>query len=342
MKKEIIFTDRFLITKKQIIYQETLKSEYFICIYKSESNFKLETYCDGISELNDGVFLRYNDGTGCIFNDKEIIKIKDVSFLYPKEMYYDSIVIFRGNIFEREYGVFKFKSHNFLFQRDFFGTDCIKNNILGLREKKIICYNLNLETLWQVDFSYPNYIDGFESEVEVKIERFIGIYNNELWIQFSNNRLLVLNIFNGNEIFYIDNVKSIFEPINLKLGDIFLDEISGKIKILAYKYYIEIDLLDKKIEIKKEFEDGWSIGNGRFYEGDKYVYFCGTENVYTKKSIGKNTTGIFNTEKCEIEWFYTLEDDEKFNFFVDVPQANDTYFGVRASGNKLYLFERNE
>lgn len=49
---------------------------------------------------------------------------------------------------------------------------------------------------------------------------------------------------------------------------------------------------------------------------------------------------MFNTETCEIEWFYTLENDEKLNFFVDVPQANDTYFGVRGSGNKLYLFER--
>lgn len=86
MKKEIIFTDRFLITKTQIIYQVAQKSEYFICFYQFESNFKLETYCDGISELNDGVFsLDIMMVQDVFLMEKKLLKLRMYRFYIPKK-----------------------------------------------------------------------------------------------------------------------------------------------------------------------------------------------------------------------------------------------------------------
>ena len=104
---------------------------------------------------------------------------------------------------------------------------------------------------------------------------------------------------------------------------------------MAYLYYIEIDTKTKKAYIKKEFKD-FSMVNGSYYGGD-IIYFVGNNK---SKSISNNITGIFNTKTLEIEWTYELEIEDKFHFFIDVPQANDKYFGVKDSENTLYLFER--
>jgi hypothetical protein len=58
------------------------------------------------------------------------------------------------------------------------------------------------------------------------------------------------------------------------------------------------------------------------------------------KTIGHITAGIFNTETLEIEWYYSLSGEDRYHFFVDQPQANEKYFGVKDSKGVLYLVER--
>jgi hypothetical protein len=277
-------------------------------------------YTDGKTYiLKDNSYLLLDYESYRIINENLLLVFK---FDYDKIMSINNIYNISENKLELEWTYDKL-----FFFNDFF----FKINQTGLIEKLI-----KNDSEW----SSLNVVGGSNKENEIK--SLIGVFKNYFWYVTANNTFKSIDIISQKENAKIITISGNLFLSQLTFGVIFMDNFCQKIKILAYKYYIEIDLQDKKIEIKKEFEDGWSIGNGRFYEGDKYVYFCGTENGYTKKSIGNNTTGIFNTETCEIEWFYTLEDDEKFNFFVDVPQANDTYFGVRASENKLYLFERNE
>lgn len=193
----------------------------------------------------------------------------------------------------------------------------------------------NKGIIWTYQFSFPKFYNELHLDYEeTKLEKFIGIYDNKLWILFSGNRILVLDINTGEELYQFESLNKTLET-SFFINNCFLDETTGVIKILAYLYYIEIDTKTKKAYIKKEFKD-FSMVNGSYYGGD-IIYFVGNNK---SKSISNNITGIFNTKTLEIEWTYELEIEDKFHFFIDVPQANDKYFGVKDSENTLYLFER--
>ena len=193
----------------------------------------------------------------------------------------------------------------------------------------------NKGIIWTFEFSFSKYYNELHLDYEeTKLEKFIGVYENELWILFSGNRILVLDINTGEELYQFESLNKTLDT-SFFINNCFLDETTGVIKILAYLYYIEIDTKTKEAFIKKEFND-ISMVNGSYYGGDS-IYFVGNNK---SKSISNNITGIFNTKTLDIEWSYELEIKDKFHFFVDVPQANDKYFGVKDSENTLYLFER--
>lgn len=251
------------------------------------------------------------------------------------------IIYFKEND-TKYYGILDSQSFELLWKRSL--TNSIKiihSQIFHEDYVAIYKYLINGDVDWQHPFSFPPYLDGFETEKPTQVEQFIGIYKNELWVLFSNNRFLVLDVATGEELYQIENLKENLHLEGLVIGDVFMDEINNKIKILAYLYYIEIDLECRNTEIKKTHTDGLVIGKGQFYEGDKYVYFNGSKDISNKKSIGNNVTGIFNTDTTEVEWVYTIEEDKKHTFFVDKPQANEKYFGVRDSNDTLHLFDRD-
>jgi len=190
--------------------------------------------------------------------------------------------------------------------------------------------------LWTYQFNFPKYYhEGYCDYRETQLEKFIGVYDNELWVLFSANRILVLDINTGKELHQFEALNKTLET-PFFINNCFLDATNGTIKILAYLYYIEIEIETKKASIKKHFKD-FSMVNGSYYGGDT-IYFVG--NNHKSQSISNNIAGIFNTKTLEIEWSYELEVKDKNHFFIDVPQANDNYFGVKDSENTLYLFER--
>jgi hypothetical protein len=69
------------------------------------------------------------------------------------------------------------------------------------------------------------------------------------------------------------------------------------------------------------------------------AYFVGN-NSSSRKGIGKKVAGIFNTETLKVEWHYLLPGEDRYHFFVDLPQANEKYFTVKDNNEILYLFER--
>lgn len=199
--------------------------------------------------------------------------------------------------------------------------------------------------IWNYDFVFPQYYDaGFCRYEDVELEQFIGVFNNELWILFSGNRILVLDIETGKEVYQYESLETILET-SFSIKNCFVDEQRGVVKVLAYRYYIEIEMTSKKSQIKKDFGDlsvgGFTVVDGSYY-GDQYIYFVGCKYNSEKLSIGNNLAGVFNTSTLEIEWMYELEVKEKNHFFIGVPQANDKYFGVKDSESSLFLFERNE
>lgn len=243
------------------------------------------------------------------------------------------LVLYKGHMDEKVYRVFDWVENKVIAEAKTPFT-IVKNKALSIIEGVLYCYNLNGELSWQYK---PGPADPqLDQEEQAKI---IGIYNNELWIQPDSHNFIILSVLTGKPVIPAFNVKKELGLASFSIGNAYLDEHAGKIRIVAYSYYIEIDLATHKAVLKKKHDGDWRFENSRFYAGDPRVYFTGN-NTFSTKSIGNIIAGIFNTETLEIEWQYSLPDEEKYHFFVDAPQANEKYFAVKDSNKTLYLFER--
>lgn len=130
------------------------------------------------------------------------------------------------------------------------------------------------------------------------------------------------------------------ENFNFSVKDVHLDNESGIIKSLSYRYYWELNLDTLKIEIKKDFgensKESWRINRSTFYSGDKKLYFIGSN----RGEVVNRAVGIFDTEKLEVIWYDAPLEEKKYLFFTDVPQANNKQLGVLDSENNLRIYER--
>ncbi|WP_205513246.1 hypothetical protein [Longitalea arenae] len=243
-------------------------------------------------------------------------------------------VFFDNSNFEaQKYKVFDWSENKVKLEseRPFF---IVQDNALTILNGVLHCYTLNGELRWQYK---PAAADPqLDHEDPTKI---IGIYNNELWMQPDKKTLTVLDARTGKPIIAHFNIQEQLALPYFSIGEAYLDEQKGRIRILAYSRYVEIDLASHTATIRKQHDAGWSIGVGRFYHGDARAYFTADYPLHGKV-IGNITAGIFNTETLEIEWYHSLPADNKNHFFTGQPQASEKYVGVKDSNDTLHLFER--
>lgn len=174
--------------------------------------------------------------------------------------------------------------------------------------------------------------------------RFIGIYNNILWLHVEHSRLIALDVKIGELKYQIDLLKEFNFKGNavdqFVCGDIHLDPSIGVLKSLSNRYYWELDLNTLKVLVKNDFGAdqtiSWRIKRSRFYEGDKNLYFIGAKNG---EGVNRGV-GIFDTEKCDVLWYDQPLEEKKFLFFTDAPQANQTQLGVIDSDNTLRIYNK--
>jgi hypothetical protein len=220
----------------------------------------------------------------------------------------------------------------------------VKDKALTVVANVLHAYTLDGKLLWQYQpTSTDPDLEGETEHVTVRgsYPRMLGIYNDELWIQPNSQSFIALNASTGKPIFTNFYLKEKLGLTSFSAGDAYLDEQSGKIKILAYSRYVEINLATHQAEIKKTHGGDWSIANGTFYPGDPRIYFTGNNTSFpSKKSIGNLTVGIFNTETLKLDWHYDFPDDDKYYFLVNRPQANEKYLAVKDINDTLFLFER--
>lgn len=330
--------NKFLLSDKGIFYN--IKNELFLDFKSLKTinnviinikNYDKKIFLESFDKDGFEITNIYNIDTQILESEKRFI-VRDSQAQYFSYLTYDEEYNSIFRIFN--------SNENKLYNLSILNINkykIIKNSLVIVENNnRIALYDyLKNTNLWSYQFSFPKYYNELHLDYEeTKLEKFIGIYDNKLWILFSGNRILVLDINTGEELYQFESLNKTLDT-SFFINNCFLDETTGVIKILAYLYYIEIDTKTKNTCIKKEFKD-FSMVNGSYYGGD-IIYFVGNNK---SKSISNNITGIFNTKTLEIEWTYELEIKDKFHFFIDVPQANDKYFGVKDSENTLYLFER--
>ena len=208
------------------------------------------------------------------------------------------------------------------------------NIYIYIYQKEISWIDLNNSIIWQFSISdFPNYISGFGREEKADIKHIIGVYNTILWVHIGGFRLIGIDIETGKQVHYIEDVVKGDEQNN------FLDVTNGILKTLSFDYYAEFDLrtlvFRKQTTIKHK--ENIKIRASNFYEGDRYLYFCGYHN---NKFDKPNTFGIFDTEKAKIVWYDTTKDD--LGYFYNPPQANDKLLAVLDDKHNLLVYDRTE
>jgi len=154
----------------------------------------------------------------------------------------------------------------------------------------------------------------------------------------TDDRFVVVNVDTGATLLGPIAMKEIV-GLPASAGQLHIDEKRGRLKVLAYSYYIEIDLVTYKPVIVRKHDNDWVIRFGQFFE-DTRICFIGNNRGGNQQSIAELSVGIFNTKTYEIEWCYTFPDEDKYYFLMKGPQANEKYVGVRDTNDTLHLFER--
>jgi hypothetical protein len=326
-----------------IDYSAIVKKRDNLFVYKNNTNnLFIINSVEFVGYINNLLIIKDYEGVGYKINLDTFYleKIENSGIKFNGKNESNLLPIFRSqSIFDPvENGIFDIVNNKI----NFISENCKSNQIIdnyfvGIFNEILFSNSLNTgDYLWSFEFNFPKYYrEGYCDYRETQLEKFIGVYEDELWILFSGNRILVLDIHTGEERHQFESLNKTLDT-SFFINNCFLDKTTGVIKILAYLYYIEIDTKTKEAFIKKDFKN-FSMVNGSYYGGDT-IYFVGNNNK--SQSISNNITGIFNTKTLEIDWSYELEVKDKNHFFVDVPQANATHFGIKDSENTLYLFER--
>jgi len=223
----------------------------------------------------------------------------------------------------------------------------VTREFLAHYSKEILYFKNFITEIIKWEFAISHFApsqDDIGNFIPSEIENIIGVYDNKLWLHISYQKIVALDIENGNLVHQIQLNDHLSLPFNsndgLYVGDLHLDEINGIIKSLSDRYYFELDLKNLQAVIKKDFgkdhSNNWRIKRSRFYEGDKNLYFIGAN----KGEAVNRAVGIFDTESCEVIWYDTPLEEKKFLFYTDTPQRNDSHLAVLDSENNLWLYEK--
>ncbi|HEY8402292.1 MAG TPA: hypothetical protein VIK89_13580 [Cytophagaceae bacterium] len=227
----------------------------------------------------------------------------------------------------------------------------IKDVLIVIEHKKLTAYKLENGSL-KCQFDLAPYFIGYtttdQSKLEDKIQNYIGLIGNVLWIGLSSGRLLAIDVENGSLVYQLGFKESDFPnfPYEIKEGDYLpfgelmqLDEDKGEIIGLRDKYFMKVDL-DQSEPRRKYIDVGQSMAahkisssyrNYSFPIDEQFIYFCDDRQ-------GK--IGVFDREKKEVIWSYELDmERDGIVQILEMKYANNRWY-VLDRNDTLHIFER--
>ncbi len=325
---------------------------------KLVSEIKLEFLINNIYEYNNSLIITNENNepfklqnitvsnylleqlSKCPINIKKGFNIRAGLYLFEIfECYYPIII---------KKGVFSLEENKVLWESKNFGNGYfIENFLLCLEAKGLELLRINPDDgkkIWKFDFSnftkYKEHSTNQDCQTG-QLQRFLGIYKNNLLIATTNQTILSINIITGK---LIKKWREL--PQNTKWGSqnsellpypkqsILLKE-EGKIIGLLYTYYWEIDLKTEEVhfhdatEAFQKYKTQTVTGGEISHQGD-YIFFCGD----------KNSIGAFNRKTKVLDWFYQFDFDAETFITSYAPKVEGNRLFVMDNKGTLYIFEK--
>jgi hypothetical protein len=216
------------------------------------------------NDLNSHFYEFSNKGFNAIENDLEIYFNHDLDSSF-------SLARRTKSDWNYDYFIYDILKKTICFQidtdLDFFYADFAfvsENN-------SIFCYKIEekgITKVWELDLStLPKYdSQNSNSLTQDSISRWIGVFNNVLWISFTSTKVIGFDLNSGKILFDIFDGVTIGKDANggemiFNLGSVLnLDSENGLLIGLWDSYYLEYDLNSnspylKKIDLKNQFLD---------------------------------------------------------------------------------------
>jgi len=226
-------------------------------------------------------------------------------------------------------------------------THTIKNELIVMKSyiHNELIFNANgyissyhiptAQPLWQFDLSQLGTFQDYNNEKQAyKVEKFIGIHNNELLVACSGGKILSIDVQTGKLLQTWDNIPA---------GYMQLDKQSGKLIGLSDYLYAEVDLNTKKTLIKN-IKNNIEEAGLRAFKGGRDMPFTGTHIFYTAYGHDTKTDYLFdavialNRNTHKIDWLYIVDASVGTN----APKlAGNKLYQLDLDGN-LYIFEKEE
>lgn len=341
-------------------FNEIIKDVRSFCLKEGEElivNTKRDLLKNRIKVASKVDDVNYNVISGdLVFNSNESVFIND-SKLSGKEYFkcdIESRIILLGSDFEIDYPsyigtyyLFDVEKKSIVFNkllRDSYLSFKTNSKFSYTDKKRIYMLSItsNGSELWQFDLSqFGQWKETTQDIYDYKVDQFVGIYENVLYVLLSNSKLIGIDAIQGTLVCEIN----LGEHFALETRDwltsgckMHLDEERGRIIWLTSATLIQIELSTFKARLIKSFftEDYhfiWRFLNVTFF--DELLYFTGQ---YGRESGYPDIVGTMHPDTGEILWQYKIDGAESLN---EPPQVNSTHLYVRDINTEiLYIFER--
>jgi len=226
-----------------------------------------------------------------------------------------------------------------------------------LQKLKIVCFNFSSGLpLWHyfIPSGVYDWVDGSGRTHQGEILKFIGVYDDILWIVLNSGRLLGLSKENGSFIYdlchpnlypFTWSETNKIEGVNIYNYYTQLDEKQGKLFGLSNIWYWEINLksFQRSFEIidisATLHENGIEradapVDYGWSFEGDE-IYFG-----FTGRSLLKNNIGIFNRRSQKVTWSQKVGYEGEYHPILSKIEFESNRLYVLDGENTLHIFEK--
>lgn len=254
---------------------------------------------------------------------------------------------------KRVYGIYDYAASKILFETfDWIGRDIIGSYILGVSDNIISCRSVySPHPLWQYPLKNLGTYVNYRSDVnEYVVEKFLGLWKNELIVSCSNSLILSLDIIKGKEIRrwqklegYYPDIKGVANLLPRTQNFVF-DEESQKLLAIHIRSLVTIDLNSGEIEIADLEPTLTSAISYRCVFNNHTSYGLSATHIFTTVHLSDDQSQFsydalvaINRRTLKIDWIYQFDKD---GVGTNAPVCNNEKLYQLTLNHNLYIFQQ--
>lgn len=250
-------------------------------------------------------------------------------------------------------GIYDYSTQKILFETtEWIGRDIFGEYIFSENQGFIIGRNVSSATpLWQFYLGSLGEYETYKGEVKsYSVEKFIGVWEDELLVACSNSLIISFDVNIGVEKRrwqtlenYYPNVKEVANKIP-RTENFVLDNKTNTLIGLHIFSLVKIDLKTGIIEVVnmenelRKYHINLLKNNSSYAIDDSHIYTTATMDYEDNKSQWTYDCLIaINRETYQVDWQYKFENE---GVGTNTPQLSDNKLYQLTSSNTLFIFEK--